>query len=200
MPKRSSATLSSDAQTKILHKLLDDSAVRPAVTAAIQSVLGGSLRSYSSEVKKKLRQATKELRTTNHQNAKYFTLNDFPDATKAAYDLLLEVAEESIPGGSNADDDAEGRKRFDETADAMLVTLAKKRREEEGDDFKFADTLERMVKTAKRLEEEKGIEWWFPSTIALMQEWSGTAGTSTAAQVEHSSVTLRVASHPDLWS
>ncbi len=66
-----------------------------------------------------------------------------PGSTKVAYDLLLEVAEESIPGGSNADDDDDGRKRFDETADAMLVTLAKKRREEEGDDFKFADTLEK---------------------------------------------------------
>ena len=191
-PKQLLETFTPDAQSKLLNKLFEDPAVQPAVVAAVHALLEESIPSRVRAIEKEMARATKHLDTgENFKLARMYSIDDHPEAvapflhdvaqlarlpcrgaTKAAFNLLLSVAEESIPSIENEWKEPGGREPFDRAADAMLFKLATRRREEEGDTFEYAGTLKELKKTAAEMKEDFESESWFPKTIALMESWS----------------------------
>ena len=56
-------------------------------------------------------------------------------------------------------------------ADEMLVALAKKRHDEEGESFDSAKTLENLQDMAEYVKRDLSFEKWLPKTTALLEGW-----------------------------
>lgn len=94
-----------------------------------------------------------------------------PGTTALAFDLVLKIAEATLCDMDRVHGAGFGeREGFDEDTDAMLLELAKLRREEEPG-WKVGSIVWDLKATSRSLE-EYGIEGWFPKTIALMEPWA----------------------------
>ena len=194
--------LTPSIQTKLLEKLLEDEALKPAVLNILNGVLAEAMLAYTAKVTKKAEHAASGLATRiSHREAKMIEFSAYPQAVepflkdvalvarlpvkssaKAAFELLLTLVRESIPSSENAYCDW-GRDRFDKTADAMMAVLAKRRKEEEGERWKYREVLAELKDTLGDMRNELGLEFkeypWMGETSALMESWVSADGDST---------------------
>ncbi|KAI0328653.1 hypothetical protein GY45DRAFT_1362585 [Cubamyces sp. BRFM 1775] len=150
---------------------------------------------YTAQVTKKAEYAASGLATRiSHREAKMISFDAYPAAvepflkdvalvarlpvegsTKAAFELLLTLVRESVPSSENAYSDG-GRDVFDKTADAMMAILARRRREEEGDGWKYREVLAELRDTLKDMQNELGLEFekypWMGETVTLLESWA----------------------------
>ncbi|KAH9892514.1 hypothetical protein C8Q73DRAFT_791566 [Cubamyces lactineus] len=186
--------LTPSIQTKLLHKLLEDETLKPAVLKVLNGLLTEAMLTYTAKVTKKAEYAASGLATRiSHREAKMIDFSAYPKAVepylkdvalvarlpvkgsaKAAFELLLTLVRESVPSSENAYCDW-GRDCFDKTADAMMAVLARRRREEEGKRWKYREVLEELKYTLKDMEDELGLEFkypWMGATVALLESWA----------------------------
>ncbi|KAI0663572.1 hypothetical protein C8Q70DRAFT_950953 [Cubamyces menziesii] len=186
--------LTPDVQTKLLKKLLADEALKPATLSALQSFLAEAVPKHTASIVQEVQRATARMRwPKDPRTARMVEFDAYPTvvepyledvatvarlpvkgSAKAAFELLLELVGESIPGRENSCCDW-GRERFDETADALMVVLAKRRKEEEGEEWQYGEVLRELEETMRQMEDELAMELeypWMPETFALLESWT----------------------------
>ncbi|KAM5530759.1 hypothetical protein V8D89_015566 [Ganoderma adspersum] len=84
----------------------------------------------------------------------------------------MAVAQGSVPEWENEWSSEKERVRFDAAVDKLYVTLASRRKEEEGKGFKVKAALEDLKSFAKNMEAFE-ISSCFKQSIALLESWSG---------------------------
>ncbi|KAI1795527.1 hypothetical protein LXA43DRAFT_724687 [Ganoderma leucocontextum] len=92
------------------------------------------------------------------------------NAAQEAMELLLVIAQESMPEGKNQGGWRDARERFDKVVDEMFVLLAKKRKDLEGDAFDIKETLVELKGIAEGLE-DFDISPTFEESIPLLESW-----------------------------
>ncbi|KAM5530519.1 hypothetical protein V8D89_015796 [Ganoderma adspersum] len=92
------------------------------------------------------------------------------NAAQEAMELLLLIAQESMPEGKNLSRWRDAREKLDKAVDEMFVALAKKRKASEGDGFDVKRMLVVLKDIAEGLE-EFNICPTFEGTIPLLESW-----------------------------
>ncbi|PIL36123.1 hypothetical protein GSI_01783 [Ganoderma sinense ZZ0214-1] len=94
-------------------------------------------------------------------------------SAKVALDLLIAVAQGSVPDWENEGSFKEDRVPFDEAVDNLYVALAtrRRRREEEGEAFEVERALEDLGSFVDNIE-EFGISGCFEKSIELLESWT----------------------------
>ena len=189
------ASFTPDASKKLLADLLNDPALRPGVTAHIQTHLAVSFPAYLASISKRADRATEPLREPeDHREKGIISIGDLakacapflhdvvraarvpiPGAAKGAFELLREIHADSEPDYDHVADGEEERAEFEEAVDGLMVALLKRMREE-GEknalDEKWLENLRKdLTKTAKYYQENFLTEGVFSETILLLEEW-----------------------------
>lgn len=105
-----------------------------------------------------------------------------PGSARVAMELLVSIAQSSLPEWENVGDRAEERPPFDEAVDELYVVLARQQRDGEGENFNAEGVLEEIRAIAGELK-ELSIPSCFKRSIELLEPWTGS-DTDSAGEPE----------------
>ncbi|KAJ8496485.1 hypothetical protein ONZ51_g1075 [Trametes cubensis] len=164
--------LTPDVQTKLLKKLLADEALKPATLSALQSFLAEAVPKHTASIVQEVQRATARMRwPKDPRTARMVEFDAYPTVVEPYLEDVATVARLPVKGSAKAAFEL----LLELTADALMVVLAKRRKEEEGEEWQYGEVLRELEETMRQMEDELAMELeypWMPETFALLESWT----------------------------